>query len=203
MISMFFFVCVKGLRGPSSQAHSIGTQTMSSVVPIQKQLGASSQLIRIAALSGAAAVCLAAYGRHHMKDTAETKEYRSIYESANNMHLIHSVALLATPLAKRPLIVNNSYFNSRFYRNFFCIKFVWFQSALFKSIAFRLDHCSSLAYYCLAAPVITKRSKSQKANRWNIFQHIWHHMVVSVWSLVGSAYYFKVDNIFDFYQKKK
>lgn len=80
----------------------------SAIVPIQKQLGSSSHLIRVAALSGAAAVCLAAYGRHHMKDTAtaEAKDYRSIYESANNMHLIHSVALLATPLAKRPLIVS-------------------------------------------------------------------------------------------------
>lgn len=76
-----------------------------AIIPIQKQLGSSAHLIRVAALSGAAAVCLAAYGRHHMKDTAETKDYRSIYESANNMHLIHSVALLATPLAKRPLIV--------------------------------------------------------------------------------------------------
>lgn len=105
------FFLMQGLQGRSSHSHSIGTQTMSSsgssaIVPIQKQLGSSSHLIRVAALSGAAAVCLAAYGRHHMKDTAETKDYRSIYESANNMHLIHSVALLATPLAKRPLIVN-------------------------------------------------------------------------------------------------
>lgn len=90
---------------------------MSTVAPIQKQLGSSSHLIRIAALSGAAAVCLAAYGRHHMKDTAETKDYRSIYESANNMHLFHSVALLATPLAKRPLIV--IYFYLFIY--YFCI----------------------------------------------------------------------------------
>lgn len=83
-----------------------------AIIPIQKQLGSSAHLIRVAALSGAAAVCLAAYGRHHMKDTAETKEYRSIYESANNMHLIHSVALLATPLAKRPLIVSYTLFFS-------------------------------------------------------------------------------------------
>lgn len=100
----------QGLQGKTSHSHSIGTQTMSTgsgaIIPIQKQLGSSAHLIRVAALSGAAAVCLAAYGRHHMKDTPETKDYRSIYESANNMHLIHSVALLATPLAKRPLIVS-------------------------------------------------------------------------------------------------
>lgn len=69
-------------------------------------MGGSYNLIRVAALSGAAAVCLAAYGRHSMKDTPETREYRQIYDSANQMHLIHSVALLAAPLARRPVIVS-------------------------------------------------------------------------------------------------
>lgn len=69
-------------------------------------MGSSYHLIRVAALSGAAAVCLAAYGRHSMKETPETKEFRQIYESANQIHFYHSVALLATPLTKRPLIVN-------------------------------------------------------------------------------------------------
>lgn len=78
---------------------------MSDAVPISRQLGSSYHLIRIAALSGAAAVCLAAYGRHSLKETDENKDYRQIYENANNMHLVHSVALLATPLTKRPLIV--------------------------------------------------------------------------------------------------
>lgn len=42
-----------------------------------------------------------------MKDGPETKEYRQIYESANNMHLVHSVVLLATPLVRRPIIVSS------------------------------------------------------------------------------------------------
>lgn len=84
---------------------SIASKVAADVIPISKQLGSSYHLIRIAALSGAAAVCLAAYGRHSIKDTIETKDYRNIYESANNIHFIHSVALLATPLTKRPLIV--------------------------------------------------------------------------------------------------
>lgn len=88
-----------------SHARSIASKVVSDVVPISKQLGSNYHLIRVAALSGAAAVCLAAYGRHSMKETAETKEFRHIYESANNIHFIHSVALLATPLTKRPLLV--------------------------------------------------------------------------------------------------
>lgn len=88
----------------------MATKMVSDVIPISKQLGSSYHLIRVAALSGAAAVCLAAYGRHSMKETAETKDYRNIYESANNIHFIHSVALLATPLTKRPLIVISIFF---------------------------------------------------------------------------------------------
>lgn len=69
-------------------------------------MGGNYASIRVAALSGASAVCLAAYGRHKIKDTPQSKEFRQIYESANNMHMIHSVVLLAVPLARRPLVVN-------------------------------------------------------------------------------------------------
>lgn len=76
-------------------------------------MGANYNLIRIAAISGAAGVCLAAYGRHSLKndDNKSSKEYQKIYESANQMHLIHSAALLATPLTKRPMIVSNHLFH--------------------------------------------------------------------------------------------
>lgn len=77
--------------------------------PIWRQIGNNYLFIRLAAISGASAVCLAAYGRHKIKDTPESKEYRNIYDSANNMHLIHSVVLLAVPLARRPAIVSLVY----------------------------------------------------------------------------------------------
>lgn len=79
-------------------------------------MGANYNFIRIAAISGAAGVCLAAYGRHSMKDDNKSSiEYQKIYESANQMHLIHSVALLATPLTKRPMIVSQQ--TCSFYEN--------------------------------------------------------------------------------------
>lgn len=84
--------------------------------PLTTQFRGNYNLVRVAALSGAAAVCLAAYGRHSMKDTPETREYMKIYESANQMHLLHSVALLATPFTKRPVVVrNNAYSDVIFY----------------------------------------------------------------------------------------
>lgn len=76
-------------------------------------MGANYNFIRIAAISGAAGVCLAAYGRHSLKNdnNESSKEYQKIYESANQMHLIHSVALMATPLTMRPMIVSNQLFH--------------------------------------------------------------------------------------------
>lgn len=73
--------------------------------PLWKQMGGNSAFIRLAALSGASAVCLAAYGRHKIKDSPQSKDFRHIYESASNMHIIHSVVLLALPLARRPALV--------------------------------------------------------------------------------------------------
>lgn len=89
-----------------SRALSTGGHQM--IQPLWKQIGHNSIFIRLAALSGASAVCFAAYGRHKLKDTPESKEFRNIYESANNMHMIHSVVLLAVPLVKRPAIVSLS-----------------------------------------------------------------------------------------------
>ena len=34
-------------------------------------------------------------------------EYKSVYETANKYHFFHSLALLAVPLTRRPLIVSN------------------------------------------------------------------------------------------------
>lgn len=97
----------KGIRKKSSTAAvDVVTKPVSATVypPVWKQLGPNYAFVRVAALSGASAVCLAAYGRHQMKEVP--REIRDIYESASNIHLIHSVALLAVPIAKRPAIVS-------------------------------------------------------------------------------------------------
>lgn len=145
----------------------MATRVVSDVIPISKQLGSSYHLIRIAALSGAAAVCLAAYGRHSMKDTIETKDYRNIYESANNIHFIHSVALLATPITKRPLIVIFS----------ILYHFLSNDLILYSDFNFRLEHFLSLECFYSVALAIIKPSKNQKVNLLNIYHRIWLHMV--------------------------
>lgn len=76
--------------------------------PLWKLAGKNYTFVRVAAVSGAAAVCLAAYGKHKFKDATDSKDLRGIYESANNMHLIHSVVLLAVPLTRKPVLVSLS-----------------------------------------------------------------------------------------------
>ncbi|GAQ85399.1 hypothetical protein KFL_002330090 [Klebsormidium nitens] len=60
----------------------------------------SSMWLQIAGISGAAAVALGAYGAHAFKP--ENQVYRGVFQTASSYHLIHSAALLATPLVKRP-----------------------------------------------------------------------------------------------------
>lgn len=84
----------------------IVAEPVASVLPLWRQIGGNYIFIRVAAVSGASAVCMAAYGRHKFKDTPEAKEYRSVYESANSMHLIHSAVLLTVPLASKPCLVS-------------------------------------------------------------------------------------------------
>ncbi|CAG2108410.1 unnamed protein product [Medioppia subpectinata] len=60
----------------------------------------ASHWTRMAAIFGASAVAMGAYGAHDMAD-----EYKTAYETANKYHFFHSLALLAVPLTRRPLIV--------------------------------------------------------------------------------------------------
>jgi len=57
---------------------------------------------KVAAISGMAAVGLGAYGTHMFKPTNPTN--KTVWETANLYHLVHTVALLATPLTKRPRV---------------------------------------------------------------------------------------------------
>lgn len=98
----------QGIKSKSTTAglHKPLANAAQSVIPPLASIAGSNYIfVRVAGVSGAAAVCLAAYGKHKLKGE---EELRSIYESANNMHLIHSVVLLAVPLAKRPVIVSSA-----------------------------------------------------------------------------------------------
>ncbi|XP_065178229.1 transmembrane protein 256 homolog [Sycon ciliatum] len=59
-------------------------------------------LYRAIALSGALAVGLAAYSSHGFKP--ENQRYKEVFATATQYHLLHTVALLATPLTPRPKV---------------------------------------------------------------------------------------------------
>lgn len=62
-----------------------------------------SPWLRAAAISGASAVGLGAYGAHAFKPT--DPKFATVYERGNRYHLIHSLLLAAAPHARRPNLV--------------------------------------------------------------------------------------------------
>ncbi|KAM8794240.1 transmembrane protein 256 [Eudromia elegans] len=57
---------------------------------------------RVGALSGAAAMAAAAYGAHGFRRSDRDEYQKELFHVANRFHLVHSLALLALPLCRRP-----------------------------------------------------------------------------------------------------
>ena len=92
-----------------------------------------SLFVRLAGLSGATAVALGAYGAHSEQDamehpvsmtesrsfsllaafTADKADMKKVYDTANFYHFIHTVALLAVPLSRKPVLVSTCYWFSQ------------------------------------------------------------------------------------------
>lgn len=64
-----------------------------------------SFFVRVAGLSGGLAVILGAYGAHAFLNKDVDTKLKITYETGNRYHFIHSLALLAVPLTRRPYIV--------------------------------------------------------------------------------------------------
>lgn len=72
------------------------------MVPLWKLASAAGPFTKIAALSGASAVIINAYGAHtpHLKDEKLIK----IFDTASRYHFIHSLVILALPLCRSPYL---------------------------------------------------------------------------------------------------
>lgn len=66
----------------------------------------SKNLLRLAGISGALAVALAAYGSHQFKKQGKSVELRDLFNTAQYYHMVHSIALLSLPLVKKPFLVS-------------------------------------------------------------------------------------------------
>lgn len=82
------------------------TQVMQSTLPLWRLAGRNIYFIRLAGLSGAAAVILGAFGAHRPFPENSEVDLRKIFETANRYHFLHTIALLGVPLSRSPIIVS-------------------------------------------------------------------------------------------------
>ncbi|XP_015608423.1 transmembrane protein 256 homolog [Cephus cinctus] len=73
-------------------------------VPLWKLAAATGPFVRLAALSGATAVILGAYGSHKQYPKDNNREQQRVFETASRYHFIHTLALLGLPMCRAPFI---------------------------------------------------------------------------------------------------
>ncbi|CAG9829531.1 unnamed protein product [Diabrotica balteata] len=73
--------------------------------PLWKLAAEHGPFIKIAGVMGASAVALNAYGAHRAYTKDQADELKKIFETANKIHFIHSVAILGVPMCRYPMVV--------------------------------------------------------------------------------------------------
>ncbi|CAG4963385.1 unnamed protein product [Parnassius apollo] len=74
-------------------------------MPLWELAQAAGPFVRLAGLSGAAAVVLGAMGAHRTFPENEGKEdLKKIFDTSNRFHFLHTLALMTVPLCRRPFI---------------------------------------------------------------------------------------------------
>ncbi|KAL0280846.1 UNVERIFIED_CONTAM: hypothetical protein PYX00_002015 [Menopon gallinae] len=69
---------------------------------VLKLVNIGHPVIRFAALSGAMATVLGAYGAHTLPMKDEYEERKHVFKTANQYHFYHTLAVLAVPLSRYP-----------------------------------------------------------------------------------------------------
>ncbi|XP_055853191.1 transmembrane protein 256 homolog isoform X2 [Episyrphus balteatus] len=80
---------------------------VTNALPLWRLAGGNYNFVRLAGASGAAAVILGAIGSHRTLAIQDKGESKAIFETANRFHFFHSIALMAVPLAKRPVLTGS------------------------------------------------------------------------------------------------
>ena len=96
---------------------------------MQKMVRVGHPFMKLAGISGAAAVILGAYGAHGMNNVIHisivlsfnrfclligflkkdvSDEFKQVFETANKYHFLHSIAMMGVPLCRRPRLVSFS-----------------------------------------------------------------------------------------------
>lgn len=177
-------------------------QAASSVVKEVARPTAGSGFVRLAGVSGALAVVLGAYGAHgndwyqfFKKPSVDALHYYfyfcvvmrtdknvpiervNAFETGQRYHMIHSVALLAVPLTRRPYIVSWWLLPNVCSRSE--NKFAWIFWFSKWNLTFRLVPSSLSACQCSVALAITTDWRATKKSV------KWHLTAGCSWSLLG------------------
>ncbi|XP_014215191.1 transmembrane protein 256 homolog isoform X2 [Copidosoma floridanum] len=75
--------------------------------PLWKLALQTGPFVRIAAISGAAAVILGAYGSHKAYPDDKGQEQRRVFDVASRYHFVHTLALLGSPLCRMPYLTSS------------------------------------------------------------------------------------------------
>ncbi|XP_066138187.1 transmembrane protein 256 homolog isoform X1 [Euwallacea fornicatus] len=96
--------CITLQRSKTSLPPVPNVTVITEKIPLWKLASEGGPFIRIAALLGASAVALGAYGAHRTFPKDREVELKLIYNTANQYHFFHSLALLGVPLCQNPKI---------------------------------------------------------------------------------------------------
>ncbi|XP_037039614.1 transmembrane protein 256 homolog [Bradysia coprophila] len=95
-------------KGSSDKQMASAPIKAATKYPLYDLAGHNLLFIRIAGVSGASAIAINAYFTHyHRSNPHKDKELKKIFEKTNQFHLIHSLALLAVPLVRRPWLTGS------------------------------------------------------------------------------------------------
>ncbi|XP_030042779.1 transmembrane protein 256 [Microcaecilia unicolor] len=70
-------------------------------------IGSGRLFLRIGAVSGSLAVGAGAYGAHGQRIIEQEEYNKELYKTANRYHFLHSLALLAVPHCRKPLLAGS------------------------------------------------------------------------------------------------
>lgn len=109
-VSLWVLFCILCVTSTSTQGKpSVPVVPQVTVItektPLWKLAAESGPFVRIAAIMGASAVALGAYGAHRSYPKDKAQELKPIFETANRYHFFHSLALLGVPMCKNPTVV--------------------------------------------------------------------------------------------------
>ncbi|GAB1609003.1 hypothetical protein Ahia01_001185500 [Argonauta hians] len=109
-----------------------------------------SNFVRFAGLSGAVAIGMLAVGEYYVRPRIQNPALKHTYEVGNNIHLLHSAALLSVCSTRRPLLVGHLFTIGVMLFSGSCYYEVLTQQKCLKWVVRSGEVCLFLGWICIA-----------------------------------------------------